>query len=407
MPVFEYRGTDQKGKPVRGQIQAENLVAAKVKLKKSRIFIMALKDKSGASSRVSFFSLFKRSKVDIKTLCNTTRMLATLLKAGVPLVDAIKTISKQTPHHVLKNALTQIHRKINEGHSFHKSLSEYPRIFDASYVSMCEAGESSGTLDMVLAKLAEFTEDQAELVSKVRSTLAYPALIICFTFGVVLFLFTYIIPKITVLFEEEEGMTLPWYTSFVMSSSEMVIRSWPVILISFFGLVFFARQWSRTKGGRHRMDYLFLKLPIFGELVRAVSISRFSRTLGTLLNGGVPMLISMQITQNTIKNTILKKAIINARSHIREGESIARPLEESGQFPPMTIQMIKVGEKTGELENMLFKISDTYDTQVRTEVDTLTSLLGPVMVIFMGGVVGFIIFSVMVPIFGMYNQLGS
>ncbi len=407
MPVFEYRGTDQKGKPVRGQIQAESLAAAKVKLKKSRIFIMALKDKNLASSRVSLFSLLKRRRVDIKTLCNTTRMMATLLKAGVPLVDAIKTISRQTPHHVLKNALTQIHRKINEGHSFHKALSEYPRIFDASYISMCEAGESSGTLDMVLAKLAEFTEDQAELVSKVRSTLAYPALIICFTFGVVLFLFTYIIPKITVLFEEEEGMTLPWYTSFVMSSSEMVIKSWPLILISLFGLVFVVRQWSKTQGGRHRVDYLFLKLPILGELVRAVSISRFSRTLGTLLNGGVPMLISMQITQNTIKNTILKKAIINARSHIREGESIARPLEESGQFPPMTIQMIKVGEKTGELENMLFKISDTYDTQVRTEVDTLTSLLGPVMVIFMGGVVGFIIFSVMVPIFGMYNQLGS
>ena len=404
MPVFEYKGTDEKGRSVKGRLQAESLAKARVQLKKDRVFLLSLKDKS-QPTRASF-TFFKRRRVDIKTLCNTTRMLSTLLKANVPLVESLQTIAKQTSHPVLKNALTNIARKINEGHSFYKSLSEYPHIFDSSYVSMCEAGESSGTLDVVLVKLAEFTEDQAELVSKIRSTMAYPTLIILFTFGVVLFLFTYIIPKITVLFEEED-MILPWYTSAVMSLSETVIQSWQVLLMGAAGAVFLFYRFLRTDTGRHRVDSVMLRLPLIGDLARAMAISRFTRTLATLLNGGVAMLVSMKIAQNTINNSILKKAIVRARSHIREGEAIARPLEESGQFPPMTIQMIKVGEKTGELENMLFKISDTYDMQIRTEVDTLTSLLGPVMVIFMGGVVGFIIFSVMVPIFEMYNQIES
>ena len=402
MPVFEYKGINKEGRNVSGSISADNSQNAKVLLKKDNIFIVDLKDKQESKHKKKS-SLFSRNRVDIKTLCTMTRLLATLLRANVPLVDSLSTITKQINHPVLGPALGHIKNQVNEGQPFYKALQKYPKIFDTTYISMCEAGENSGTLDMVLLKLAEFTESQAELTNKIRSTLAYPLLITVFTFFIVLFLFIYIIPKITVLFEDEN--LLPWHTQVVMSFSNLIVTSWPIILAILGIAAFFIKRWSQTIKGRYKLDTLYLQLPVMGKLIRSAAISRFSRTLATLLEGGVPMLTSMDIVQNVAKNVILKEAIQNARTNIREGESIAAPLEKSKQFPPMTIQMIKVGEKTGELENMLLKISEAYDFQVKTEINTLTSLLGPSMIMIMGGIVAFIIFSVMVPILNMYNQI--
>ena len=401
MPVFEYKGTTVKGRQTSGSLQAENLQQAKIQLKKDNIFIFEIKNKT--EKKKENLNILSRKKVDIKTLCTMTRLLATLIKSNVPLVDSLTTISQQTSHPVLTSALVQIRNQVNEGISFHKALSQYPKIFNTSYISMCEAGESSGTLDIILLKLAEFTETQAELNNKIRSALAYPILIITFTFCVVLFLFTYVIPKITTLFESEN--LIPWHTALIISVSQYIIHFWPQLLIGSATFVFFFYRWTKTKKGRGKMDALYLKLPLIGKIIRSTAISRFSRTLATLLKGGVPMLIAMEIVQNVAKNTVLKKAIKNAQANIREGEPIARPLQASGQFPPMTIQMIKIGEKTGELEDMLVKISDTYDFQVNTEVNTLTSLLGPAMIMLMGGIVAFIVFSVMIPIMQMYNQV--
>ena len=402
MPVFEYKGINQEGRNVSGSISADNPQNAKVLLKKDNIFIVDLKDKQKSKHKKKI-RLFSRNRVDIKTLCTMTRLLATLLKSNVPLVDSLSTITKQITHPVLGPALGHIKNQVNEGQPFYKSLQQYPKIFDTTYVSMCEAGENSGTLDMVLLKLAEFTESQAELTNKIRSTLAYPLLITVFTFFIVLFLFIYIIPKITVLFEDEN--LLPWYTQMVMSFSNLIVTSWPLLLCIIGVAAFLIKRWAQTVKGRYKLDALYLQLPVMGKLLRSAAISRFSRTLATLLEGGVPMLTSMDIVQNVAKNVILKEAIQNARTNIREGESIAAPLEKSKQFPPMTIQMIKVGEKTGELESMLLKISEAYDFQVKTEINTLTSLLGPFMIMIMGGIVAFIIFSVMVPILNMYNQI--
>ena len=401
MPVFEYKGTTAEGRSTSGSIQAENLQQAKIQLKKDNIFIFEIKNKT--EKKKEHLNILSGKRVDIKTLCNMTRLLATLIKSNVPLVEALTTIIQQTSHPVLTSALVQIRNQVNEGISFHKALSQYPKIFNTSYISMCEAGESSGTLDIILLKLAEFTENQAELNNKIRSALAYPILIISFTFGVVLFLFTYVIPKITTLFEDET--LIPWYTSLIMSISQRITQFWPQLLIGLGALAFLSYQWTKTKKGRQKVDTLFLKMPVIGKIIRSTIISRFSRTLATLLNGGVPMLTAMEIVQNVTTNTVLKQAIQKAQSNIREGEPIARPLRESGQFPPMTIQMIKIGEKTGELEDMLMKISDTYDFQVNTDVNTLTSLLGPAMIILMGCIVGFIMFSVMIPIMQMYGQV--
>ena len=401
MPVFEYKGTTAKGQSTSGSLQAENIQQAKIQLKKDNIFIFEIKNKT--EKKKEHLTILSGKKVDIKTLCTMTRLLATLIKSNVPLVDSLTTITQQTSHPVLSPALVQIRNQVNEGIAFHKALAQYPKIFNTTYISMCEAGESSGTLDIILLKLAEFTENQAELNNKIRSALAYPTLIITFTSGVVLFLFTYVIPKVTALFEDEK--LIPWHTALIISISQNIIHYWPQMLIGSALFIFLIYRWVKTRKGRQKVDALYLKLPLVGKIIRSSAISRFSRTLATLLKGGVPMLTAMEIVQNVAKNTVLKQAIKNAQANIREGEPIARPLQESGQFPPMTIQMIKIGEKTGELEDMLVKISDTYDFQVNTEVNTLTSLLGPAMIMFMGAVVAFIVFSVMTPLMQMYNQL--
>lgn len=402
MPLFEYKGTTAGGQQTSGSLQAENLQQAKAQLKKDNIFIFELKNKT--DKKKQHIQILSGKRVDIRTLCSMTRMLSTLIKSNVPLVDALTTITKQSSHPLLVSAMTQIRNNVNEGQPFYKALSQYPKIFNTTYISMCQAGESSGTLDIILLKLAEFTESQAELTNKVRSALAYPLLMIVFTIAIVLFLFTYVIPKVTQLFESED-IVIPWYTNLLISGSKFALDFWPQVLISF--AVFFTviYRWTKTEKGKHKLDTFYLTLPIIGKIVRSSAISRFTRTLATLLKGGVPMLTSMEIVQNVAKNTILKEAIKKTKSNIREGESIAKPLEESGQFPPMTIQMIKVGEKTGELENMLLKISDTYDFQVKTEIDTFTSLLAPAMIMVMGGIVGFIVLAVLSPILQMYNQL--
>lgn len=402
MPIFEYKGTTAEGQQTSGSLQAENLQQAKTQLKKDNIFIFELKNKT--DKKKQHIQILSAKRVDIKTLCAMTRMLATLIKSNVPLVDALTTITKQTPHPILASAMTKIRDDVNEGQPLYKALGKYPKIFNTTYISMCQAGESSGTLDIILLKLAEFTESQAELTNKVRSALAYPLLMIVFTIAIVLFLFTYVIPKVTQLFENED-IVIPWYTNLLISGSKFAIDFWPQVVIFFTVLFVLIYRWSKTVTGKHRLDVLYLTLPIIGKIVRSSAISRLTRTLATLLKGGVPMLTSMEIVQNVAKNAVLKEAIKKTKSNIREGESIARPLEESGQFPPMTIQMIKVGEKTGELENMLFKISDTYDFQVKTEIDTFTSLLAPAMIMIMGGVVGFIVLAVLSPILQMYNQL--
>ena len=401
MPVFEYKGTDNQGQQVKGRLQAENLQKAKEQLKKDSIFIFHIQHK--ASKEKERFSRLRGRKVDIRTICTMTRLLATLIKSNVPLVDSLSTISGQISHPVLGPALTQIRDQVNEGQAFHKALSQYPRIFSSTYISMCEAGENSGALDIVLLRLAEFTENQATLSNKIRSALAYPVLISFFALCITVFLFTYVIPKVTELFEDQN--MIPWHTRLVMSISQTLIQSYPQIITAFLILAFILFRWVRTPKGKEKIDHFSLQLPFIGKIVRAGAVSRFSRTLATLLQGGVPMLKSMDIVQNVVQNSILKKAIKKAQSHIREGESIARPLQESGQFPPLTIQMIKTGEKTGELEEMLMKISDTYDFQVNTEINTLTSLLSPLMIMIMGGVVAFIIFSVITPIMQMYNQI--
>ncbi len=407
MPIFEYRGLLKNGKNTKGVVDAENNRAARAKLKKDGIFVVELKDKKKA---IDASAKKKRGgsqkSVGVKDLSLMTRQLATLIKANIPLVEAIGAVSEQVEHPTLAEAMADCKNMVNEGSTFNKALSKYPNIFNTIYVSMCEAGEASGTLDVILLRLAEFTEAQNELRSKVKGALTYPVVMLVVTFGLMAFLFVFVIPKMVSVFESAPNLKLPWYSEVIINTSTLVVNYWYVFIGLAVGTWSLVAMWKKTPHGSYKWDDWSLRVPLFGNLNRMVAVSRFTRTLATLLNGGVPMLYAMQIVRNVVDNQVLAKAIDDARSNISEGETISGPLKKSGQFPSMMIHMVNVGEKTGELEKMLIQVADTNDFQVKTMVESLTGLMGPVVLVVMGFAVGIIVFAIMVPMFEMTNIAG-
>lgn len=404
MPIFEYKGITQAGKNVRSTVDADNVRNARAKLKKDGIFVVELRDK-GKSKQ----SARRKSKagggVSVQDRASMTRQLATLLKANISLVEALAATSDQVEQVALKEAIADIKNMVNEGTSFYKGLQKYPKIFNNIFITMCEAGEASGTLDVILLRLAEFTESENELNSKVKSAMLYPIIMIVFVTIMLGVMFVFVIPKMQTIFESAE-LKLPWYTEIVISISSIIVNYWYILLIIAVGSVFLFKNWKNSPSGSRSWDKIILKLPIIGKLARMIAVSRFTRTLATLLTGGVPMLQAMDIVKNVVGNSVLAEAIENARNNISEGESVAVPLKKSGQFPPIVTHMITIGEKTGELEGMLSQVADSYDFQVKTQIGGLTSLLEPVMIIMMGVVIGIIVFSIMIPMFQMAN-LGS
>jgi general secretion pathway protein F len=405
MPVFEYRGQTRDGRSVKGNVDAENVKNARLKLKKDGIFITDLRNRQSSVAKGKTNKRGTNKSVGVEDLSVMTRQLATLIKSNIPLVEALNAVSEQVENPTLKQTMSEIRDMVNEGSTLHKSLEKYPRIFDNIFVSMVEAGETSGTLDVILLRLAEFTESQNELASKVKSAMIYPVLMFVFTLGVLMTLFVYVIPQITEIFEQAE-LKLPWYSQVVIDFSGFLVNYW-LIIMGFIALsIFLFFNWKRTPGGSAQWDAILLKLPVAGKFSRMIAVSRFTRTLSTLLAGGVPMLSAMDIVRNVVNNAVLAKAITEARDNISEGESIAGPLKRSEQFPPLVIHMIAIGEKTGDLEKMLSQVSDSYDFQVRTGVQGITALLEPVMIIMMGTVIGAIVFSIIVPMIEMTNISG-
>lgn len=407
MPIFEYRGLTKDGKNTKGIVDADNLRSARVRLKKDGIFLVDIRDKKKASESSSRKKRGGNTgSVSVKDLSLMTRQLATLIKANIPLVDALTAVSEQVEQPVLQEAIADCKNMVNEGSPFYKSLAKYPKLFNTIYISMVEAGEMSGTLDVILLRLAEFTEAQNELRSKVKSALTYPIIMMVVTVAMLSFLFIFVIPKMTALFDSFPDAKLPWYTEAIFAFSGIFVNYWYVLAILIGGIYFFFQTWKRTPAGKTKWDQISLKMPLYGEVTRMVAVSRFTRTLATLLNGGVPMLQAMQIVRNVVDNDVLAKAIDDARSNISEGESIAGPLKKSGQFPPIIIHMVSIGEKTGELENMLIQVSDAFDFQVKNKIDSMTSLIGPVVLVMMGFAIGVIVFSVMVPMFEITGNIG-
>ncbi|HWU44177.1 MAG TPA: type II secretion system inner membrane protein GspF [Bdellovibrio sp.] len=405
MPIFEYKGLTRDGRNTKGVIDSENLRAARAKLKKDNIFVVDIRDKKKVDTRKSKGPRATK-KVGVKDLALMTRQLATLIKANIPLVDALAAVSEQVENATLSEAVADCKNMVNEGSTFHKALQKYPNIFTNIYISMVEAGEMSGSLDVLLLRLAEFTEAQAELRAKVSSAMTYPIIMLIVTGGLLSFLFIFLIPKMVTVFESAPTLVLPWYTIWLINMSQFMVNYWYLIFGGLFMVIVMFRQWKSTPSGKDQWDSISLKLPLMGPTVRMVAVSRFTRTLGTLLKGGVPMLNALDIVRNVVDNHVLAIAIDEARSNISEGETISGPLKKSGQFPPIVIHMVNIGEKTGDLENMLMQVSDAYDFQVKNKLEALTSLMGPVVIVIMGFAIAMIVFAVMIPMFEMTNLAG-
>jgi len=407
LPVFEYSGLTEAGKSVRGIRDAESSKALRTLLRKDGVYLtdaraaeagaVAGEQKTGLAREVDVGALFGFTGVSAQDLAIATRQLATLIGAGIPLVDALTALVEQVDQPRLKRILGVVKQKVNEGSSLADALKEHPRIFSELYVNMIRAGESSGALDVVLVRLADFTESQAQLRNKIIGAMLYPAIMVVVGIAIVSILFVVVIPKVTKIFEDM-NVTLPWTTRILIAVSSFARDYWYTMVIALPALAYGLRRWLKTPRGRRSWDRAQLRMPVFGELIRMLAISRFAKTLATLLASGVQLLTAMEIVKNIVANTLLAEVIEKARDAIREGESIAAPLKRSGQFPPLVFHMIAIGEKSGQLEEMLQNVAKSYESQVEIRVAALTSLLEPVMIVAMGGGVAFIVFSILMPI---------
>ncbi|MBT4760623.1 MAG: type II secretion system inner membrane protein GspF [Bdellovibrionaceae bacterium] len=403
MPLFEYKGLDKQGRNKRGNMDADSIKVARTRLKKDGIFVIEIHNKSKKLKNKGNNKKNANSTVPVADLAMMTRQLSTLLKANIPLVDSLNAVAEQVENSILAEIISHAKNAVNEGGALSKSFAKYPKVFNKIYVSMVEAGEMSGTLDVILIRLAEFTEAQNELNSRIKSAMIYPILMLVLSGAMLSGLFIFVIPKITAIFDSAPDLELPMLSQIVISISEYMVNYWHILLASGVASIFIFRNWKNTDKGRVSFDRLTLKTPVVGKLARLIAVSRFARTLSTLLQGGVPMLTAMGIVRNVVNNEVLAVALDNARDNISEGESISGPLKKSGEFPPILIHMINIGEKTGELENLLEQVSESFDFQVKNAVDGLTSILEPVMLVVMGIVIGVIVFAIMIPIFDMTN----
>jgi general secretion pathway protein F len=414
VPVFEYSGLTEGGKNVRGLRDAENRKTLRGLLRKDGIFLTDARSADGAaiamasgrsepvltgqglSREVDLRTLFG-SRVSSQDLAIATRQLATLIGAGITLVESLTALVEQVENPRLKRILGLVKQRVNEGASLADALADHPKVFSILYVNMIRAGESSGALDVVLVRLADFTEGQAALRNKILGAMLYPAIMVLVGIAIVSILFVVVIPKVTKIFEDM-NVALPWTTRILIATSSFARDFWYLILAAVPLAIWGIRRYVRTAGGLARWDRLKLEAPIFGPLVRMLSLARFAKTLATLLSSGVPLLTAMDIVKNIVNNSLLAKVIEDARDAIREGESIAAPLKRSGQFPPLVHHMIAIGERSGQLEEMLQNVAKSYDAQVEMRVAALTSLLEPIMIVAMGGGVAFIVFSILMPI---------
>lgn len=400
MPVYEYKGLNKAGKEVSGVRDADNEKALRQLLKREGIFLTRVgkgpkKGQGVLATEVDLGAAFERiTPVDVALF---TRQLATLQKAGIPLVESLAACVDQIEKPKFRKIVAQIRRDVSEGSSLAAAVGQHKKVFDEVYGNMVRAGEASGTLDQVLLRLAEFTEAQVKLKQKIVGAMMYPVLMVGAGGLILIGLFVYVIPQITQIFEDT-GQELPVLTRFILGISYLLRDYWWAmgLLAGLVGWGF--RRWKRSEKGAVRWDDRKLKFPVFGPLMLMIAISRFTKTLATLLRSGVPLLTALDITKNVLNNRVLNTVVEDARIAVKEGANLADPLKKSGRFPPIVTHMIAIGERSGELEEMLAVVADAYETQVETRIGTLTSLLEPLMILGMGVTIGIIVFAVLLPI---------
>jgi type IV pilus assembly protein PilC len=431
MPRFEYTALDARGTESTGIVEAATQNEVVAQLRQQGFFPTSVvpegqgkkpaksgkavaKNAGAAKSEKKGISFFQKRTIPTKTLMIFTRQLATLIDAGLPLLKGLTVLAKQEKNLVLKNSIIQIADSVQGGSTFSEAMGQHPRIFQKLYVSMVKAGEIGGVLELVLTRLAEFQEKAQKLKNKIKSAMTYPLVVLAIALLILVFLLTTIVPKFAKIFQEMlgENEQLPGLTMGVMAASKFLMDMFvpPTLwftLVLIFGIG--SGWWSlnNTVKGIDFMDRMKLKLPIFGDIAKKGAIARFTRTLGTLVTSGVPILQALNITKETAGNVVLADAITKVHDAVKEGESIVSPLEASGVFPPMVISMVDVGEETGQLPEMLLKVAEVYDDEVDNAVDSLTSLLEPIMIVLLAFIVGTIVIALFLPLIKIIEKMNT
>jgi type IV pilus assembly protein PilC len=398
MPYFAYTAVDAGGRMVKSVMEADNEALVLNKLREQSMQIVEVKEtkRKKASAR--------RGKLKLKNLVVFSRQFATMIDAGIPILRCLEILTSQTKDPVLKPALESVTLDVKSGLTLHDAMAKHPHVFNKLYVNMIRAAELGGILDTILDRLSGFLEYESEVRSKIKGAMMYPVLVLIFSQLMLFVLFSFVLPKFKEIFE---GMNaeLPPVTAALFAIGDFMQSKWWVILLLIGGIIFGLKAYAKTPRGRYQVDFFKLKMPVVGELTLKMSIARFCRTFGTLISSGVPMMRSLEIVGETLNNMVLTEAIDETRACIREGQKLSEPLAASGLFPSMVTHMIDVGEESGRLSEMLVKVGDFYDGEVETTIKGLTSMIEPMLIIFLGVVVGFIAISVMTPIFKLVNSV--
>jgi general secretion pathway protein F len=403
MPVYAYKGVDSRGKVISGARDADSPKGLRTLMRRDGVIVTEVVEAKGGQVAQTGKGLRRQvslggiKKTDIAAF---TRLLATLLRAGLPLADALGALFEQTDNPRFKTVVGEVRLRVNEGSSLADALARHPKAFDEEFTSMVRAGEAAGNLDVVLERLAGFLEASQLLKAKVIGALIYPAIMVGLGALIMIGMMVFVMPQITQLYKDAE-QGLPWNTELLIWMSDVTATYWFLWLPGFPGLIIGFFFWKKSRSGKPIWDRIKLRSPIFGRLVRQIAIARFSRTLSTLLQSGVALLKALDISKQVVGNWVLYKVIEGAREQIQQGQGIASTLKRSGEFPPVVIHMIAVGERAGQLEQMLGNVADAYEAEVEIRINWLTSLLAPVMIIFMGAAVMFMVVSILMPMLDM------
>lgn len=403
MPIYSYKGLDSSGREVKKTINTDSLITAKQKIRSMGVMLIDIKEQKAKSGNSSGGGLSLGTGIKVDDIALMTRQLSTLVKAKIQIVDALAALEDQVENGHLRVILSEIKQDVNEGSSLAGALQKHPRVFNNVYINMVEAGEASGTLEVVLLRLADFTEAQMKLKTRIKGAMFYPIIMVVFGLIMMNVIMIFVIPKIAKILSSMKK-ELPWATEFAIWLSNFLQSYWWLLIIGIVAFFYLLRKYIATPSGKRNSDAFLLKLPVIGGLIKMINVSRFCSTLATLLNSGVPILTSLTIVKNLIPNVLLKDAVETSRITVSEGGSMAAPLKQSGLFPAMMTHMISLGEKSGELEDMLKIVAENYEDQVDSKISGLTSILEPIMMVGMGCAVAFIVFAVVMPLMQM-NQV--
>ncbi len=422
MARFKFTALDSKGKEIHGEIDADSQSAAVARIREKQMFPTKVEELAGgggapaarkappksAMSMEIKLPKFLQGGVKTKQLTTFTRQLSTLVNAGLPLMRAMRVLQRQEKNVALKDAVNQMAESIESGSTFAEAMAAHPKIFDRLFVNMVKAGEIGGVLDVVLSRLAEFQEKAEKIKGKVKSAMTYPIVVLVMALAILTFLMMFIVPKFADIFADLMGNKgMPMLTQFVMNASSTMVNRFPVVLGVIIALVVIIKLLAKTEKGRYGLDQFKLHAPVFGQLISKNSISRFTRTLGTLMAAGVPVLQALNIVKETVGNEVISKAVSTIHDAVKEGENMAPPIASSKVFPPMVVSMVEVGEETGALPDMLMKIADSYDDDVDNAVAAMTSIIEPLLIIFLAVVVGTIVIALFMPLVSIIGGLSG